>query len=81
LVLLLHDDSQFNQEESEMMVATRNLGLCTTPLREVRQIVDFGERGVPGTMFPPEVLVTTEDQINQQKYQGVENFNPRKIPI
>jgi hypothetical protein len=26
-VLLLHDNSQFNQEESEMMVATRNLGL------------------------------------------------------
>ncbi len=32
-VLLLHDDSQFDQEELEMMVATRNLGLRTMPLQ------------------------------------------------
>ncbi len=33
LVLLLHDDSQFDQEELEMMVATCNLGLRTMPLQ------------------------------------------------
>jgi hypothetical protein len=54
LVLLLHDDSQFNQEESEMMVAMRYLGLRTMPLQEAWQMVDFGNRGVPSTMFWPE---------------------------
>jgi hypothetical protein len=62
LVLLFHDDLQFDQEELEIMVATRNLWLRTMPLQEAQQIVDFGERGVPGNMFPLEFLSTVDNK-------------------
>ncbi len=61
VMLLFHDNLQFNQEELEMMVATRNLGLRTMPLQEARQMVDFGKKGVPGTMFLQEFLTATDD--------------------
>ncbi len=53
-----------------MMVATRNLGLCTTPLQEARQMVDFGKMSVSGTMFPPEFLTAMEDQSTEVTMGG-----------
>jgi hypothetical protein len=70
LVLLLHNNSQLDQEELEMMVATRNLKLRTMPLPEARQMVDIGKKGCFRYYVSPEFLTAMDNQSTEVSMGG-----------